>query len=879
MDSTEPALHAPDTIAGHIWRFADCEFDERRRELRVRGTMVEVEVKPLEVLHQLLLHAGEVVTKAEFSSRSGRASTVVDGSLATAVSKVRKLLGRRRRIVDGACRVPASRPGTLQSAPAPAVPDVQFESGQPIPGRDQWRLARRLDLSPSSEVWLTEHPKTRETRVFKFASDAPRLKCLKREVTVGRLLRDALGERPDFVRILEWNFDTDPVLHRKRIRRSEPGRVGGGARWTPQRAVGSAPEAASRRRASGRRRTGAGPPAQNLKPGNILIAPAPDGAPQIKIADFGSASLLAPARLRALGITNLGFTQSATSGKDSLTGTVLYVAPEVLAGQSPTAASDVFALGVLLYQLAAGDFRKPLAPGWEADIADPLIREDIADAACGDPKRRLKNAGELVDRLQNLDRRRQDAEEARRREKIATRRQTAARVGVRWLVLAGAALAVAAAVGVGVSRWSSAVTPPLKTVAVLPLQNARSDQSIDFLGRALADEIATALSHGRGLQVRPFAVTSKYDQPDIDLPTVAREMRADTLVTGRYGKADGPLHVTLEAVDVERNDVMWRDSFDAPAESLIAAQVQIALRVRGGLAPALGASSVDTSLEPRNEEAYELYLRSAGLPMVPAFNKQGLDMLERAVDLDPGYPPAWLALGRRYYTESRYGSGDPAMMSRYDAALERALSLDPNYVAAGAGLIVSRVERGDLVGAHQHSVDLVRRRPDSVEAQFVLSYVLRYAGLLDEAAERCEAALLLDRKMQTSGLRTCSMVFLLRGDYPRTMNYLRLDQGSDFSKALTIDMLARQGKTAEMLQLGSPNIPAWRSYDVLLACFARKPSSEVATLAEIGARFGRSRIELLRRCPPRLLRPDRGGCRPREASHQRELLLVSGDRV
>ena len=75
------------------------------------------------------------------------------------------------------------------------------------------------------------------------------------------------------------------------------------------------------------------------------------------------------------------------------------------------------------------------------------------------------------------------------------------------------------------------------------------------------------------------------------------------------------------------------------------------------------------------------------------------------------------------------------------------------------------------------------------------------------------------------------MVFLLRGDYPRTMNYLRFDQGADFAKALTIDMLARQGKTHEALQLGSPNIPGWKSYDMLVGCIARKPSSEIAALA------------------------------------------------
>jgi hypothetical protein len=216
--------------------------------------------------------------------------------------------------------------------------------------------------------------------------------------------------------------------------------------------------------------------------------------------------------------------------------------------------------------------------------------------------------------------------------------------------------------------------------------------------------------------------------------------------------------------------------------------------------------------------------------LVPAFNDQGLQMLERAVELDPGYPPAWLAVGRRYYTNSRFGSGGAAMMKRYDEAMERALALDPNYVAAAAGLIVSRVERGDLVAAHARATDLARRRPDSADAQFALSYVLRYAGLLEEAGEHCEAAFVLDRGMQTSGLRTCAMVFLLRGDYPRAMNYLQFDQGADFAKAMRIDMLSRQGQVEAAVQLGSPNIPTWKSYDLLLACLTGKPASQITEL-------------------------------------------------
>jgi non-specific serine/threonine protein kinase len=99
-----------------------------------------------------------------------------------------------------------------------------------------------------------------------------------------------------------------------------------------------------------------------------------------------------------MGITNLGFTQTASLEAQSLTGTLMYLPPEVLAGQSPTTGADVYALGVMLYQLVIGDFRKPLAPAWEAEIKDPLLREDIADAACGDPAKRLGSAADLAER-------------------------------------------------------------------------------------------------------------------------------------------------------------------------------------------------------------------------------------------------------------------------------------------------------------------------------------------------------------------------------------------------------------------------------------------------------------------------------------------------
>src|ERR1700680_864401 len=201
--------------SGRLWRFADYEFDELARELRVKGRPVELESKPLDILLQLLLHAGEVVSKEELLEAVWPDVMVVDGSLATAVSKLRKAMGDD----DHPVIVTVPRVGYRLAVPvycktvaAASGPALGFKVGEVVPGRDQWRLSRAMELSGSSEVWLAENPKTHEQRVFKFAADGARLKGLKREITVSRFLRETLGDRPEFVRILEWNFETSPFF-------------------------------------------------------------------------------------------------------------------------------------------------------------------------------------------------------------------------------------------------------------------------------------------------------------------------------------------------------------------------------------------------------------------------------------------------------------------------------------------------------------------------------------------------------------------------------------------------------------------------------------------------------------------------------------------
>jgi len=435
-------------ISGRLWRFAHCEFDESSRTLRAHGATVELESKPLEVLHQLLLHAGEVVTKEELLESAWPGVNVVEGSLTTAVSKLRKALGDDNPpIIVTVPRVGyrLAVPVVCQRVAAPPAGDLGFEPGEAVPGRDQWVFVRKLDASASSEVWLAGHPKTHESRVFKFAAEGIRLKSLKREVTLARLLRDSLGERPDFVRLLEWNFDSPPFYLESEFCGSNL------ADWAESQGGLAAIPLEVRLRvfldlaAAVAAAHQAGVLHKDLKPANILMAPRPAGGFQVKVADFGSGTLIEPARLGEMGITNLGFTRTAAGEPGALTGTLMYLAPEVLAGQSPTASADVYALGVILYQLVACDFRKPLCPGWEADVADPLLREDIASAACGDPVKRLAGVAALVERLQTIDARRAAQQElalVRERAVRAERHLEAARARRPWVAAAAVALIV-----------------------------------------------------------------------------------------------------------------------------------------------------------------------------------------------------------------------------------------------------------------------------------------------------------------------------------------------------------------------------------------------------------------------------------------------------
>ena len=239
----------------------------------------------------------------------------------------------------------------------------------------------------------------------------------------------------------------------------------------------------------------------------------------------------------------------------------------------------------------------------------------------------------------------------------------------------------------------------------------RSEQRL--LALALADEIANALTHVHNLEIRPSAMTRKFASGDVDPEKIGQQLKVGTVLTGHYLQQDRSMRVTLEAIQVKDNKVIWQATLTVPAAQLITLQDQLTKKVRRELPLAIGAGggTTDTTSVPANPDAYDLYLRSVPVDHDPKPNKEGIAMLERAVGMDPSYAPAWEALGRRYYFDAIYSGGGEEGYKRSNAAYERALALEPDRVSAAGFLAQNHVEQGLLQQAYGEVRDLVERRP------------------------------------------------------------------------------------------------------------------------------------------------------------------------
>jgi eukaryotic-like serine/threonine-protein kinase len=283
---------------------------------------------------------------------------------------------------------------------------TSFSPGSPIAGKPNWHLSRKLSSSPVTETWLAEQQGSQAKRVFRFCRSEQHLRLLQRETKVMRYLYSALAGRKDIAVVIDWQLE-EPAYYLEMDYASH----GSLQQWSNtlggldciilaerMRLIGEATAALAAVHA-------AGVVHRNVSATSVLINK-DDGDTvegnnrrvHVKLGEFGLSDVIDRSRLDALNITRAGLTLMGDEGIAEQ----IYLAPECLAGQAATTASDVYALGVLLLQMAVGDLQRIPVGDWTRDIESGPLRELIAVCTVAQPERR-PSAATVYERLGSID--------------------------------------------------------------------------------------------------------------------------------------------------------------------------------------------------------------------------------------------------------------------------------------------------------------------------------------------------------------------------------------------------------------------------------------------------------------------------------------------
>ncbi|HKV05297.1 MAG TPA: protein kinase [Candidatus Acidoferrales bacterium] len=531
----------------------------------------------------------------------------------------------------------------------------------------------------------------------------------------------------------------------------------------------------------------------DIKPENIMLLP--DGRP--KILDFGISRQIVEDTLAQTRSMN----DVPPAVSSSIGGTLAYMAPELLRNEAGSAQTDLYALGVVLFELAAG--HRPFGGRTSAALIPQILHDSaprLSDVRSGvpaelarvvqkllqkDPQVRYQSSRDLHVDLANLQRE-----------------------------LELGSILPAAVLG-------------KRAVAVLPFKLLTPDVENEYLGVALADAIINHLGRSGEVLVRPTNTVRRYANDEVDPLLAARELNVGVIVDGSVQKSGSRVRVHVQAWNAPDGTTLLTGKYESETSELF----DLEDKVSEALARALGLQSLAQAPMPlgpptKNTRAYELFMRAVErLSRVNKWDmRTAIEMLEDATKMDPGFSEAWARLAEACVFMGATFDPTPRWYKKAETALRRALALDPTN--AEAHCAHGRVLWTPIHGYKNREAlialsESLRRSPGYHPALVWKYLIFLHVGILEEAVTGLSEALAAHPE-DGFVLTFLAQAWMMRGNYDEAQEYfkraLQLDPASLWANLFSpmVSLYGRNPegaveviKNASQLFPGEPLLTSW----------------------------------------------------------------------